>query len=203
MGSNKIWEKAETALEKALKKSGIKFTVNSGDGAFYGPKIDFSIQDSMGREWQCSTIQLDFINPENFDLTYVASGGEKKRTVMIHRTIFGSFERFFGILLEHYKGKLPFWLAPLQAKILTITDDQNTYSEALLRILKSYDIRAEIDISNDQISAKVKNAQLEQIPWMLIIGKKEVESNTITLRHRDEKQEFGLTIEKLLEKVQQ
>jgi len=201
MGSDELWEKATAALESALKKTDLQYTVSEGDGAFYGPKIDFIIEDSMGREWQCSTIQLDFFQPENFDLHYIASGGKKKRPVMIHRAIYGSLERFFGILIEHYKGRFPFWLAPVQVKVLTITDEQKSYAATVAQALKEHGIRTVIDKSSDQISAKIKAAQLQKIPWMLVLGKKEQESGTITLRKRDGKQEFGLTQKKLLEKA--
>ena len=203
MGSDELWEKATKALINALDKEKIAYTICEGDGAFYGPKIDFIICDSMDRKWQCSTIQLDFFLPENFDLTYVASGGEKKRPVMIHRAIYGSFERFFAILLEHYKGKLPLWLAPIQARILTITDEQKPYATNLLEKLKAYGLRAELDNSGEQISAQIKSAQLAKIPWMIVIGKKEVENNTITLRYLSGKQEFGLSLENLLQKADQ
>jgi len=203
MGSEELWQKATNALKNALEKTGKKYAINEGDGAFYGPKIDFIIEDSMKREWQCSTIQADFFLPENFDLTYIASSGKKERPVMIHRAIFGSFERFFAILIEHFKGKLPFWLAPVQIKILTITDEQRPYAQEVLKIVKKNNIRAELDSSGDQLSAQIKSAQLQQIPWMLVIGKKEVENNKITLRHRNGKQEFGLTIEQLLEKAKE
>jgi len=201
MGDVKLWDKAEQALENALKKTNLPYCINEGDGAFYGPKIDFIIQDSMDREWQCSTIQLDFFQPENFDLTYVASGGEKKRPVMIHRVLYGSLERFFGILIEHYKGKFPFWLAPTQIKVLTITDNQNDYATKVGQILQEHGLRVIVDQSSEQISAKIKTAQLQQIPWMLILGAKEQENNTITLRPREGKQEFGLTVEQLLKKA--
>lgn len=203
MGSAELWKKAEDALAKALTAAGIQFKINEGDGAFYGPKIEFGIKDSMGREWQCGTVQLDFFQPENFDLTYVASGGAKERPVMIHRAIYGSFERFFGMLLEHLKGNLPFWLAPVQIKILTITDEQKPYAAKVAEQLKAHSIRVELDESSDQISGQIKSAQLEKIPWMLVIGKKEVENNTVTLRYLDGKQEFGLSLEKLLEKARE
>lgn len=203
MGSDELWKKATDALGNALTAAGLKYKVNEGDGAFYGPKIEFGIRDSMGREWQCGTVQLDFFQPENFDLHYVASGGAKERPVMIHRAIYGSFERFFAILLEHLKGNLPFWLAPVQIKILTITDEQKPYAKAVQQQLKDMNIRAELDESTDQISGKIKAAQLEKIPWMLVIGKKEVENNTVTLRYLDGKQEFGLSIATLLEKAKQ
>lgn len=203
MGSLELWNKAETALEAALKKTGLDYQVNAGDGAFYGPKIDFIVQDSMGRDWQLSTIQLDFLLPENFDLTYVSSGGERKRPVMIHRALYGSLERFLGVLLEHYKGKLPFWLCPVQVQVLTITDDQKAYATQILHELKQHGLRATLDESSEQISAKIKAAQLQQIPWMLVIGAKEQENNTVTLRTREGKQEFGLTLETVMTKVQE
>lgn len=201
MGSDALWKIATDSLANALTAAGLKFKINEGEGAFYGPKIEFGIKDSMGREWQCGTIQLDFFQPENFDLHYVASGGAKQRPVMIHRAIYGSLERFFGMLLEHFKGNLPFWLAPVQVKILTITDEQKPYARTILEKLQQQEIRCELDESTDQISGQIKTAQLEKVPWMLVIGKKEVENNTITLRHLDGKQEFGLSFEQLIEKA--
>lgn len=201
MGSDEQWNIATQALKNALEKAGISYEIAEGDGAFYGPKIEFQILDSMKRSWQCGTIQIDFNQPENFDLTYVTSQGTKARPVMIHRAIYGSRERFFAIMLEHHKGLLPFWLAPVQVRILTITDDQKEYAQNILQQLKKAGIRAEMDHSSDQISAKIKSAQLDKLPWMLVIGKKEVEQNTITLRYFDGKQEFGVTLDKLLEKA--
>lgn len=202
IGSDQMWEKATNTLKTALESLKLEYIINPGDGAFYGPKIDFVIQDSMEREWQCSTIQADFSMPEKFDLTYVASGGQKERPVMIHRTIYGSLERFFAILLEHSKGKLPFWLAPVQARILTITDEQKEYAQKLLSELKAHGLRVELDESGEQISGQIKVAQQDKVPWMLVIGKKEVENNTITLRYLDGKQEFGLTLDSLLSKAE-
>ncbi|MEX0940552.1 MAG: threonine--tRNA ligase [Candidatus Babeliales bacterium] len=201
MGSDELWHKAEKALENALKKSNLEYTIQEGEGAFYGPKIEFKILDSMKREWQCGTIQVDFFQPENFDLTYVASSGKKKRPVIIHRAIYGSLERFFAILLEHYKGNLPFWLAPVQIKILTITDAQKDYAASILDILKKQHLRAEMDTTSDPISGQIKNAQMEKIPWMLVLGKKEEANNTITLRYFDGKQEFNLSIDDILQKA--
>ncbi len=203
MGDQEMWNRAEAALEHALKQTGLDYTINAGDGAFYGPKIDFVVEDSMGRDWQLSTIQLDFLLPENFDVTYVASGGERKRTVMLHRALYGSLERFFGVLLEHYKGKLPFWLSPVQIQVLTITDDQKAYATQIATELKKLGLRATIDESSEQISSKIKTAQLQQIPWMLVIGAKEVENNTVTLRTREGKQEFGLTLETVIAKAKE
>lgn len=201
MGSDELWQKAIHALANALKRVGIEYEVKEGDGAFYGPKIDFDIEDSMGRRWQCATIQLDFFQPDNFDLTYIAPSGKKERPVIIHRAIYGSLERFFGILLEHHKGRLPFFVSPVQARVLTITDEQKEYGESILNALFASGMRVDMDESSDPISGKIKSAQLEQIPWMLIIGKKEVANNTITLRSLDGKQEFGILLEDLLKRA--
>ncbi len=201
MGSQEHWDKATEALKNALNKAQRPFEIQEGEGAFYGPKIEIHIQDSMGRTWQCGTIQVDFCMPENFDLSYINSASAKERPVMIHRAIYGSIERFMAILLEHHKGNLPFWISPIQAKILTITDAQKDAAQELLQILKAYGIRAVMDTSHDQISAQIKTAQLERIPWMLVLGKKEVENNTVTLRYLDGKQEQGLTVEQLLTKA--
>ena len=201
MGDDALWEKATNTLINTLKHLNVPYIIKEGEGAFYGPKIDFYIEDSMGREWQCGTAQVDFFQPQNFDMTYVSSDGTKKRPVIIHRAIYGSLERFFGILLEHYKGKLPFFLAPIQMKILTITDDQKPYAKKLFTQLSQAGYRVLIDESSDPISGKIKLAQLQQIPWMLVIGAKEVENNTVTLRHRDGKQEFGLTLNALMKKA--
>ncbi|UNE35616.1 threonine--tRNA ligase [Vermiphilus pyriformis] len=198
MGDKALWDKATQALANALDHAGAKYKINEGDGAFYGPKIEFQIKDSMGRFWQCGTVQLDFFLPENFDLTYVASSGNKERPVMIHRATYGSFERFLAILLEHFKGNLPFWLAPVQIKILTITDAQKTYAQEIKDRLVAHNIRVEIDESSDQISAKIKSAQLEKIPWMLVLGKKEESEKTATIRYLDGKQEFGINIDDLV-----
>lgn len=203
IGSDELWDKATKALENALKKSGVPYEIAEGDGAFYGPKIDPKIKDSMGREWAISTIQVDFFMPENFEIEYVASTGKKERPVAIHRAITGSIERFMAIILEHYKGNLPFWISPVQVSILTITDDQRPYAEKIAQQLNAHNLRVEVDQSSDQIAAKIKRAQEEKIPWMLVLGKKEVENNTITLRHNDGKQEFGLTLEQILQKAQE
>jgi threonyl-tRNA synthetase len=201
MGSDDLWDQATKALETALTKLGKKYTIYPGEGAFYGPKIEFGIEDSLKRVWQCGTIQIDLCNPDNFDLTYVTPEGTKERPVILHRAIYGSFERFFGILLEHYKGKLPFWLAPVQARILTITDEQKEYARAIMEDLLDADIRVELDESSDPISGQIKRAQSDRIAWMIVIGKKEVENKTLTLRYLDGKQEFGLTIAQVLEKA--
>lgn len=201
MGSQDLWDKATNALKNALIKTGVEYETHEGDGAFYGPKIDPKIKDSMGREWTISTIQVDFFMPENFDVNYVASSGKKERPVAIHRAITGSIERFMAILLEHHKGHLPFWLSPVQIKILTITDAQKEYAQKVMNTLKAQNLRVEMDETSDQISGKIKRAQEEKIPWMLVLGQKEVDNNTITLRHNDGKQEFGLSLETVLQKA--
>jgi len=202
MGGDALWDKATDALKHGLERSGVPFEIYEGEGAFYGPKIEFRIKDSMGREWQCGTIQVDFFLPKNFELEYVTPEGTRAQPVMVHRAIYGSFERFLGILLEHFKGRLPFFIAPVQIKILTITDDQKAYAQELLATLKEHGYRVLMDESSDPISGKIKSAQLQQIPWMLVLGAKELENKTITLRHRSGKQEFGLTLDELLKKAE-
>jgi threonyl-tRNA synthetase len=203
MGSDELWQQATNALKNALAKADKQYTIAEGDGAFYGPKLEYHIKDSMDRSWQCSTTQIDFFQPERFDLSYIASNGKKERPVIIHRAIYGSFERFLAIILEHYKGNLPLWLAPVQIQILTITDEQKEYAKKIADTLMDHDIRVIIDESADPIAGKIKTAQLEKVPWMLVIGKKETESNTVALRTRDGKQEFGLSLDQLLQKYRQ
>ncbi len=202
MGDDTIWEKAISGLKNALDACNLTYKIQEGEGAFYGPKIEIVIEDSMGREWQCGTIQIDFFQPENFDLSYVSSGGTLKRPVIIHQAMYGSLERFFGILLEHHRGALPFWLAPVQMRVLTISDEQKKYGSEIVDTLKNKGFRAELDPSSDTISAQIKDAQLQKIPWMLVIGKKESESKTITLRLLDGSQVGGLTIEDLIKKTE-
>lgn len=203
MGSDEVWDKATQALKKALEKNGIEYTIKPGEGAFYGPKIEIGIEDSLGRTWQCGTIQVDFFQPENFDLTYVAPSGAKERPVILHQAIYGSLERFFAILLEHHKGKLPFWLAPEQVRVLTITDEQKEYAQSIVDALKKVNVRVELDLSSDPISGKIKAAQLDRIPWMLVVGAKEMEQGTVTLRHGDGKQEFGIKVADIVARAQQ
>lgn len=201
MGSDELWHAATNALTMALDKAGKSYIICEGEGAFYGPKIEFRIEDSLGRMWQCSTMQVDFFQSENFDLNYISSEGIKERPVILHRAIYGSMERFFGIILEHFKGRLPFWLSPVQIKILTITDEQKAYAQEIAAVLCDHDVRVAIDVSSDQISGQIKRAQLERVPLMLVLGKKEVENQTITVRDLDGKQEFGLKLADILERV--
>ena len=162
MGSDEMWEKATNALEQTLKEKGMRYYINEGDGAFYGPKIDFHLKDSLGRTWQCGTIQLDFQMPEKFDMTYIGEDGEKHRPVMVHRTIFGSIERFIGILTEHYAGAFPTWLAPVQVKILPITDKQLSYGRKLYEELFQAGVRVELDERNEKIGYKIREAQVQK-----------------------------------------
>jgi threonyl-tRNA synthetase len=184
MGSDEDWERATNALKEALEAKGLEYKINEGEGAFYGPKIDFHLEDSIGRTWQCGTIQLDFQMPERFDLTYVGPDGEKHRPVMIHRVVFGSIERFIGILIEHFAGAFPTWLAPVQVRVLTITDRTNAYAEEVAQKLRDADIRVEADLRNEKIGYKVREAQLEKIPYMLVLGDKEQENGTVAVRAR-------------------
>ncbi len=185
MGTEEQWEIATNGLREALEEKGIEYIINEGDGAFYGPKIDFQLEDAIGRTWQCGTIQLDFQMPERFDITYVDKDNEKKRPVMIHRTIFGSMERFMGILIEHYAGKFPVWLAPVQVSILPISDKFNDYAHELKDKLKDKGIRVELDGRAEKIGYKIREAQLQRIPYMLIVGEKEVADNLVSVRKRD------------------
>ncbi|TDX49072.1 threonine--tRNA ligase [Orenia marismortui] len=186
MGSDELWDQATSALEEAIKANDLDYEINEGDGAFYGPKIDFHLEDCLGRTWQCGTIQLDFQMPERFDLTYVGSDGEEHRPVMIHRAIYGSLERFMGILIEHYAGAFPTWLAPVQAQIIPITDNHIDYSYKVKEELESEGIRVDVDIRQEKVGYKIREAQLQQIPYMLIIGDDEVESETVSVRDRRE-----------------
>lgn len=203
MGTAELWETATNALTSTLTKAGKKYVLQEGEGAFYGPKIEVTIKDSMDREWQCSTIQIDFFQPQNFDISYIASGGEKKQPVMIHQAIFGSLERFLGIIIEHLKGHMPFWLSPLQVKVLPITNDHTEYAKSIFDKLEECGIRAQLDENQEPLSAKIKVAQLEKTPWMLVVGDKEVEQKTVTLRHVTGKQEFGLSVEDILKRAQE
>ncbi|WIV11728.1 threonine--tRNA ligase [Proteiniborus sp. MB09-C3] len=186
MGTEEQWERATDNLREALEEKGIDYIINEGDGAFYGPKIDFHLEDSIGRTWQCATIQLDFQMPERFDLTYIGQDNEKHRPVMIHRTILGSMERFIGVLIEHYAGKFPVWLSPVQVNVLPISDKFNEYAYEIQNRLQDKDIRVEVDARAEKIGFKIREAQLAKTPYMLIVGEKEAENNLVSVRVRDE-----------------
>jgi threonyl-tRNA synthetase len=186
MGSDEIWEIATAALEQALQEKGMDYKINPGDGAFYGPKIDFHLRDSLDRTWQCGTIQLDFQMPERFDLTYIGEDGERHRPVMIHRVIYGSIERFIGIITEHFAGAFPAWLAPVQVRVLPITDRHHDYANQVLARLKEAGLRAEADLRSEKTGYKIREGQLQKIPYLLVVGDKEVEAQAVAVRHRKE-----------------
>ena len=202
MGSAKMWKLAEGALQMALKSKKLKYQINPGDGAFYGPKIDFHIKDSLGRKWQCATIQLDFSMPEKFDLAYEGKDNKKHRVVMLHRTIYGTLERFIGILIEHYAGKFPLWLSPVQVKIVTVSDKNTKFAKQITKQLKENNIRVELDDRAETIGKKVREAQINDKPSCIItIGDKEVKNKTLAIRTRDNKVKFGVKPKKFIEKV--
>ena len=187
MGSDEIWEQATNALKNALEHRGLKYVINEGDGAFYGPKIDFHLTDSIGRTWQCGTIQLDMLMPEKFDPTYIGEDGQKHRPVMIHRVVYGSIERFIGILIENYAGAFPAWLAPVQVKILPISDKYADYAHEIKRKMFDLGIRVEVDDRNEKIGYKIREAQVKKIPYSIIVGESEMENKNISVRKRREK----------------
>ncbi|KYH32263.1 threonine--tRNA ligase [Neomoorella mulderi] len=201
MGSDEIWETATGALRQALEAKGMPYVVNEGDGAFYGPKIDFHLEDSLGRTWQCGTIQLDFLMPEKFDLHYIGEDGQRHRPVMIHRVVFGSIERFIGILIEHYGGAFPVWLAPVQVRVLPITDRHNEYAFKVKEELVRAGIRAEVNDRNDKIGYKIRAAQLEQIPYMLVVGDKEAAEGTVAVRERRAGDTGSVPLQAFIDKV--
>ena len=201
VGDDARWEQATQSLENALKAEGIDFAVDAGGGAFYGPKIDLKIKDALGREWQLSTIQFDFNLPERFDLTYVGSDGKEQRPYMVHRALLGSLERFFGILIEHYAGAFPLWLAPEQVRVLPVTDNQNAYADKVSDMLKKAGFRPGVDSRSERVGAKIRLAQTEKIPYMLIVGPKEVEEGTVSVRARIEGDQGALSVEDLLSRL--
>jgi threonyl-tRNA synthetase len=201
MGSDEDWKMATESLINALETIGKEYKVNEGDGAFYGPKIDIHLKDCLGRTWQCATIQLDFQMPERFDLNYIGADGEKHRPVMVHRVIFGSIERFIGILVEHYAGAFPTWLAPVQVKILNITDAQKEYAEKIYDQLKSRGIRVELDLRNEKIGYKIREAQLSKTPYMIVLGNKEMENNMIAVRSRKDGDLGAMNLEEFIKNV--
>lgn len=198
MGDPEMWSKAEAALEDALKRSGIPYRINPGDGAFYGPKIDSHLEDCIGRTWQCGTCQLDFQMPERFDLNYIGSDGESHRPVMLHRTVLGSLERFFGILIEHFAGAFPFWISPVQVRILAVKDEVHPYALETRDILQSHDIRCEIDFRDEKLGKKIRDAQMQKVPYMLVIGDREVENKQVAVRERSKGDLGAMNIEELI-----
>jgi len=203
MGSDAMWDHAESALQAALEANGLAFEVNPGDGAFYGPKIDFLFRDALRREWQLTTIQLDYALPERFDLTYVSAQGKEERPVMIHRALLGSLERFLAILIEHTGGAFPLWLAPVQVRVLTLTERQEAYGGEILAALRQDGIRAELDARNEKLGYKIRQAQLEKIPYMLVVGDREAEEKKVAPRARSGEQLAAMPIEAFATRVRQ
>lgn len=184
MGSDELWEISTNALREAIEKTGVPYQINEGDGAFYGPKLDFHVQDSLGRTWQCGTIQMDMQLPERFDVNYVGEDGEKHRAVMLHRAGYGSLERFIGILIEHFAGAFPTWIAPVQVKVIPVTENHLEYAKSVARTLSESNIRVEVEEANETLGYKIRKAQMEKVPYMLIVGDKEVKSHTVSIRSR-------------------
>ena len=203
MGSDEIWEKATAALRNALDHRGLKYIVNEGDGAFYGPKIDFHLRDSIGRTWQCGTIQLDMLMPEKFDLTYVGEDGEKHRPVMLHRVVYGSIERFIGILIENYAGAFPAWFAPVQVRILPITDKHADYAYELKKKMFDLGLRVEVDDRNEKVGYKIRESQVKKTPYTLVVGDQEVADQTAAVRKYGEKDSETMSVQAFIEYLQQ
>lgn len=202
MGDDATWEMATDALRKALEHRGLEYVINEGDGAFYGPKIDFHLKDSIGRTWQCGTIQLDMLLPEKFDLNYIGEDGEKHRPIMVHRVVYGSIERFIGILIENYAGAFPVWFAPVQIKLLPITDAHFPYAKELAERLFKLNIRAEVDDRNEKVGKKIRDSQVKKIPYTIVIGDKEVETGVLPIRKYSEKDSVDMSVEDFIAYVQ-
>jgi threonyl-tRNA synthetase len=203
IGRAEDWETAEAILRGVLDDRSMPYEINEGDGAFYGPKIDVKLKDAIGRKWQCATIQLDFALPERFDLHYTDRAGQRKRPVMLHRVILGAMERFIGVLIEHYAGRFPLWLAPVQVLILTITDEQSVYADELKNALLGVEIRVELDGRNEKLGLKVREGTMRKVPYMIIVGKKEMESRTLSIRGSDGSEMKGLTPDQFIEKLKE
>ena len=201
MGTEAEWNMATDALKKALDELGFEYEINEGDGAFYGPKIDFHLQDSIGRTWQCGTIQLDFQMPQRFELEYVGEDGEKHRPIMIHRAIFGSIERFIGILIEHFAGKFPVWLAPVQVKVLPITDRTKDYADSVCEKLRASGLRVEMDGRNEKIGYKIREAKLEKVPYIIVVGDAEERDGTVNVNKRGVEEKTTMGADEFVEMV--
>ncbi len=202
MGSDEDWDLATNGLKSALDKAGLKYKINEGDGAFYGPKIDFHLRDCIGRTWQCGTVQLDFQMPERFDISYIGADSEKHRPVMVHRVVFGSIERFIGILIEHFAGAFPTWLSPVQVKVLPISEKFHDYAKEVEKQLKERDIRVETDFRAEKIGYKIREGRMERVPYLLIVGEKEVDNSEVSVRSRKSGDEGALSLDSFIEKIQ-
>jgi len=198
VGDDKVWDKSEAALLKAVTASKLKYTINKGEGAFYGPKIEFVLRDAIGRDWQCGTLQVDLNLPGRLGASYVEKDGSKKIPVMLHRALFGSLERFIGILIEHYAGKLPFWISPLQVMIIPVSDEFDDYATEINKKIKNSGINCEVDLKNHNLNYKIREHSLSKIPLLLICGKKEVDSNSVTIRKLDSKKQENMELKTFL-----
>jgi threonyl-tRNA synthetase len=196
-----MWETAEKALAAALARAELPYALNPGDGAFYGPKIDFHIEDVMGRTWQCATCQLDFAMPERLDLDYVGEDNQRHRPVMIHRTVLGSIERFLAILIEHYGGALPGWLAPVQVSVAPVADRHAEYAGMVKSVLEGAGLRAEVDLRTESVSKKIRDGEVAKVPFMLVVGDREVEQGTVTVRTRGSKETRPLALAEAVENI--
>lgn len=201
VGDDDSWNRAEESLRKSIEKEGLSYEMDPGGGAFYGPKIDLKITDALKREWQLTTIQFDFNLPERFDMTFVDTDGEEKRPFVVHRALLGSLERFFGILIEHYGGAFPVWLAPIQAAVIPVADAFTSYGEEVAKVLVGAGVRAELDSTDQRMNAKIRNAQKRKIPYMLIVGEREAQGRQVSVRYRSGEQENGVSLDVFLERL--
>lgn len=200
-GSDALWDKAEAQLEAGAKAAGLSYSINPGEGAFYGPKLEFVLKDALGREWQCGTLQLDFVLPERLDATYIGEDGKKHRPVMLHRAILGSFERFIAILIEHYAGKFPLWLAPVQVAVTTITQESDAYAQQVHEALKRAGLRSQLELKNEKINYKIRELSLQKIPYILVVGKREAEENSVAIRQLGSASQEILALEDAIRKL--
>ena len=199
VGNDKVWDKAEAALLEAVKASKLEYSINKGEGAFYGPKIEFVLRDAIGRDWQCGTLQVDLNLPERLGATFVDKDGSKKIPVMLHRALFGSLERFIGILIENYAGKLPFWINPLQVVVIPVSAEFDDYAKEIYNKINSIGLNCEVDLKNHNLNYKIREHSLSKVPILLICGKKEVDSNTVTIRQLDSTKQENMEVKKFLE----
>ena len=200
-GSDEIWDQAEKALRDATLEAGLEFILNPGEGAFYGPKLEFCLRDAIGREWQCGTFQVDFVLPQRLESYYVGEDGQKYHPVMLHRAILGSLERFIGVLIEHYAGKFPLWLAPTQVAVAAITDESHEYAQEIFDLLKSYDISVETDLRNEKINYKIRELSLAKVPYIFVVGKREAQERTVAIRRLGGETQEILALEAAIDKL--
>ena len=200
VGDDHVWDKSEAALLKAVKASKLEYSINKGEGAFYGPKIEFVLRDAIGRDWQCGTLQVDLNLPERLGASFVDKDGSKKVPVMLHRALFGSLERFIGILIENYAGKFPFWISPLQVMVIPVSEDFDTYAKEVNKKINNIGIISEVDLKNHNLNYKIREHSLSKIPVLLICGKKEVDSNTVTIRRLDSNKQENMELKTFLKK---